>query len=1176
MAHYLSEVTHAKLDQRREQIVPTYTKGLRCVHDFTAFMRCAEVVPRHTISGHKADFVVWSGEQDGTIAIRSGIQGDEIFQIEKKEKVFVYCLLHHNNFMWAGLSDGYLRVFDVRTFDLVFETKPHAGGILAIIFACGYIFTGGYDWQILQWEPEEIRVVPRGQYSGHQNAVRCFAADGSLLFSGGDDFAIRCWDIDVGQEKMAPWPVVGHRGGIRALVIMEVYLFSASQDGTVKVWNTQTGQLVRVLEKRDNPYTSLMRDDSSFRLWTGNADGTINLWNGLTLEPIASMTDHSGSFVVAIKSMIRVNAMKAWSVGQDGSVCVWFSETDGGGNTDYKLIKSLEEDQQKQVEMMRTAILRNYSTLETRRMELLKLENRDENRKANSAKAFAAQNLQELKKVAFGRLLKWRIQKRLKSKLSGTALASFNHLTSELRHSYYGRWLKFTNEIKDYRRKKEISSALSQATENGTMVTYLHLLLQYAKIERQRSRREAAGGLLLLSTTRGLRCRMFNQWKRFVVATKTKNSRDTIVQALGRINEESLMAAYWKLLKSSVRIAKRQNGYAQQVGTLLRSCESGILRWHFSQWTKYVKRRKITMKRRMAADNLLRGTTRGLRLIYYRKLFVNLIVKKATPLMDQYVELQARIEEMQRLLSSQNYLTEDQLEKELKRLYDEVGRIQAENEKLDQEIRQLELQQKKLRAELRKENYLDPTKTPEQQLEQAMYLLKAKGVNCRVDFTRVTDARSHGVSKAEDVFNHGVLKVQRVCAKAVSPEHLKDSPESLSWQVSGEVLDRIMSNRKIFESALEGISDVVVAYDMMVYENKASWFDADGNFSDKHSLKAEMLQNFNVFLDFVVQHFKRCHDDVRVTGSASQRGMTPRSPRPPASPRLSSPRQASPAPASNRSASNQPPQGPFDRTSMKELVSFVAPPEAVVKVTNAVLILLDEPVGWLQAKKVLSHANFKDRILAVDPATVTPVQTAKLNRIVSSADFNIEQVKGKSVVAGELCGWVLGIYAQLPQPAPAPSTTDAPPEPNTIVPTPEPSPDRRTGTKPPRSPRNDSTGQTPRTPRVSDGQKKPAAPGTPSSTPSSSKIYLGFSVSDEIVKNGVVLKDVVPDGPAGVAGLQNGDVVTAFGGTAVSNNKQSFHAAIKLHATTAGKDISVVFFRSGTPKMTTLTVGSKN
>eukprot|EP00755_Sulcionema_specki_P006085 Sspe_Gene.5089::Locus_1676_Transcript_1_1_Confidence_1.000_Length_3330::g.5089::m.5089 len=82
--------------------------GILYQGDFDGKIRCMEVFDgRRPLEKLR----MWTAEQDGALAIRNAATGEVLCTFEKKKQVFVTCLLYDRGYMYAGLSDGYIRVY---------------------------------------------------------------------------------------------------------------------------------------------------------------------------------------------------------------------------------------------------------------------------------------------------------------------------------------------------------------------------------------------------------------------------------------------------------------------------------------------------------------------------------------------------------------------------------------------------------------------------------------------------------------------------------------------------------------------------------------------------------------------------------------------------------------------------------------------------------------------------------------------------------------------------------------------------------------------------------------------------------------------------------------------------------------------------------------------------------
>ena len=162
MAHFLSDVTHLRLELRGDD--PVCGQDDRSVvhtHDFSSPIRCFDVVPRN--DEYMDGVVVWSGDTNGALTIRKGIDGQPIRQVPPPRNVYIYSLLCLPPYVWVGQSDGYMLIFSTESYQKMYEVKAHSGCINCIFSHFGFIFSGGGDWQIVKWIPSILFASERGR-----------------------------------------------------------------------------------------------------------------------------------------------------------------------------------------------------------------------------------------------------------------------------------------------------------------------------------------------------------------------------------------------------------------------------------------------------------------------------------------------------------------------------------------------------------------------------------------------------------------------------------------------------------------------------------------------------------------------------------------------------------------------------------------------------------------------------------------------------------------------------------------------------------------------------------------------------------------------------------------------------------------------------------------------------
>lgn len=929
MAHFLSDATHQRLELRDlpDEVWTedkAYSSGIVKTHVFQSAMRCVAVVGnchsddqqglgrytpnaaekpttaftttmRKSLRTAALDVTknvdamprlqLWSGDTEGTTTARVGLTGAPIHIVAaKKDKgTYAYSMHHHEPYVWVGFTDGFVHIFDAHNATKVCEIRAHTATVNVITSVGDYVFTAGSDWQILQWDPLEIKRVPHGQLSGHQNSVRCLAGvttEGSagLLYSGGDDYLIRCWDLDTGYERSDPWPIVGHTGSVRCIALHGVYLFSSSADGQVKAWNTQTAQLVRSLDDRGSGVgvCSLTVDAAAPAIWAGGTDGIIRMWDAQTLVLIGERTDHHTTNVALLSTVARANAVKAWVLDDAGALTTVFSDPDGAcsisGQGGHAALKPMETELQHQVDTHRVRILHNYTELERCRDDFEALQTASRGAKARFAKA-SSRHFHKSLALSYEHQTKRFLQRRRIAIVdANTAIACFSQTQSKRLRQYFSTWCFVAQVRRATRQRKTLALWISAQRTAATTAHYAFVLNEHHRIALALRTKSATAESLALSNNKCTMRSFFYRWHRSSQTQIFRRQRTPFVKASLRQSASVLLPLYLAKLRTNVVNDRLAQGLKSTVNALHVSHPNELLRSVWSKWIRLSSIRRVDRVLQVTSGNLETALDRDAMSTAFHS-WIHFV--KHTKRAQIESELNANLEELTNVNASvvaSEGVNEDALEAQLRESQRRLALLLQEERVWDERLKDEESHKRVVLRESMRSTAIDSSEPLPAQFQGAIYLLKARGVNVKHNEEDILSARQDKERTPYETFACGLAEIRKLCASAIRPLQFTD-PEAPCWYV-GPLFTKL-SERKIIK-ATSGLAKMVTAYDMMNLKTFGSqWFQDEGKklWRPEAAAFEEALENLGTLLEIAVRAFRiRRGEDMEKGGpKATQR-----------------------------------------------------------------------------------------------------------------------------------------------------------------------------------------------------------------------------------------------------------------------------------------------------------------
>ena len=187
--------------------------------------------------------------------------------------------------------DATLRVWDLKTARClrVIEHTPGYPTAVAVTPDARYAVTGGSDHLLRVWDLGSGRLLK--SLEGHTDAVTGVSVtpDARYALSGSNDKTVRFWDLEHGDPQANAQPTTAHAASV-AFSRNARYAFAAGPENGIAVWSGTTGTLERTLRGHTGRVTAIAATPDDRHILSAGADHTLRLWDAETGEQEHSLS----------------------------------------------------------------------------------------------------------------------------------------------------------------------------------------------------------------------------------------------------------------------------------------------------------------------------------------------------------------------------------------------------------------------------------------------------------------------------------------------------------------------------------------------------------------------------------------------------------------------------------------------------------------------------------------------------------------------------------------------------------------------------------------------------------------------------------------------------------------------------------------------------------------------
>ncbi|KAF8290178.1 hypothetical protein TcBrA4_0135490 [Trypanosoma cruzi] len=259
---------------------------------------------------------IWVGEVSGKVSVVEVDTGKFLNIVLDHRGAAVIVMRTARGYVWAGFADGYLRVFNSLTIELVFEKKFHKDCITDIALSqnCDTAYSSSLDSYVCYWNTSFFAIESPRVLGDCRGAVRSLVLFHDLLFSGGDDSKIIEWNTVSKERKHV---LAAHSAPILVLTICNNFLWSGSEDGVVCIWSLSDldGGSPECIHMITNPHEGpiTILKTVGLKVWSVSM-GQVYIWNSSSfeLEVHCRLSKEHHAFLNVMETVSQAFCSKTW------------------------------------------------------------------------------------------------------------------------------------------------------------------------------------------------------------------------------------------------------------------------------------------------------------------------------------------------------------------------------------------------------------------------------------------------------------------------------------------------------------------------------------------------------------------------------------------------------------------------------------------------------------------------------------------------------------------------------------------------------------------------------------------------------------------------------------------------------------------------------------------------
>ncbi len=254
----------------------------------------------------------------GSVHVRNIAEGtSQIIQDGDKKIRSIHC---DGEYIYMGLSDGKIRIFDKKTQALIQEFQcPQGFDASGCIRVCGNcLYAGSFSGAVTILDISDLEhikcvlTLSNPKHLGLTKKIRSLEVIDGRLVTLSFDKRLTVWDL--AKEAKEPIRMIE---GIYSFKVIKGCLYAGSSDGSIKILDIESGECLKSLQAHSQrvPCLEVVRD----LFFTASLDGTIKIWDINTNQSLQTL---KWEYDIAITSL-NISGNRVCAGGINGTMMIW-------------------------------------------------------------------------------------------------------------------------------------------------------------------------------------------------------------------------------------------------------------------------------------------------------------------------------------------------------------------------------------------------------------------------------------------------------------------------------------------------------------------------------------------------------------------------------------------------------------------------------------------------------------------------------------------------------------------------------------------------------------------------------------------------------------------------------------------------------------------------------------